>query len=1052
MNSLFKLAVIVRAIDHLSRPVRVMKRAVQGLNSFMANARGALQWGQKITMAGAMVAAAAAVIVAGLSGPISASMNFNEAMSGVAAVSQATAQEMAALTSTAKELGASTSFSAMQAAGAMKFLGQAGFKTNEIIAAMPGTLAMARAGATDLATSADIASNILSGFGLEATQMTATADLLTATFTSSNTDLRMLGETMKYVAPVARAAGVDLRTAAAMAGLLGNAGIQGSMAGTSLASMLTRLSAPTGSAASALAALGVSATDSQGNVRNMVDVLEDLARATSALPDGRKLGFIKEIFGEEAGKSALELIEQAGAGNLADYVKQLEKVGGTAKRVAEQMNDNLAGDVITFKSALEGLFITLGDKLEPVLRPLVQNVTNLTRSLAAWAEENPRLTAGILTVLGALGGLLAILAPIMLAAGGLASAFGFIATGIHGAAIAFGFMRTQAALALRGLGALLISAGRSVALFTAQLMRAVTSQNLFAAAAARGGWANLIQINALKARTALLSAVSAGRTWIVTNAQMAAGAITSLPARIAAMTIALKANSLAALANARASLFTLSGWRSMGSGILTKAATGLRMVGVAIRGIGLALAANPIGVAVMAIAATATLLYKYWAPISGFFKGLFAGIWEGLGPLQPAIEKIGAAVSTLLAPIGWVIDAVSSILTPVEDVGGAAESMGQRFGLAIGKMLRTILEFPAKLVSVGGEIVATIWNGIQSAWSSLTGWFTGAGEEVKQSAASISLFDAGVAMISSLVDGIASMALAPVKAVKGIAEKLKALWPFGGNTEQAVSLSHTVKNVAATTDAVPREVVAVKQATGAEVAPVLNRVQEVAKPVEVTNTLKEVTTSTAVETIREVHRQAEPAPLVAKLEAVKEASNPVSVPQVVREAGPASEAVREITKLSELVPVTEQVTALSTVKEASPLQDKAPVVGRLRELAAGAVMAGSVGVTPAAAIELPEPVNQLQVAATAPQIVQEAPKPAPLPAVTSNSLVQEVPREALGPVHVELNYSPKIQVTVEGGENSDDLKETILAAMRESSSEVADIIAEELERRSRMDF
>jgi TP901 family phage tail tape measure protein len=170
---------------------------------------------------GAALTAAGAAGAVGLGATVKVAADFESAMSRVGALSGATEKDMSSLTQTAKDLGATTSFSASQAAEGMSYLAMAGYDTNEIIASMPGLLNAAAAGQTDLATTADITSNILSGFGLEAAETAKVADVLTKTFTSSNVDLSMLGETMKYVAPTAKAMGISLEETAAAAGILG---------------------------------------------------------------------------------------------------------------------------------------------------------------------------------------------------------------------------------------------------------------------------------------------------------------------------------------------------------------------------------------------------------------------------------------------------------------------------------------------------------------------------------------------------------------------------------------------------------------------------------------------------------------------------------------------------------------------------------------------------------------------------------------------------------------------------------------------------------------
>nr|WP_300309233.1 phage tail tape measure protein [Halomonas sp.] len=319
---------------------------------------------------------------------------------------------MQALRDQARELGSSTSFSATQAADAQGFLAMAGFDPDAIMAAMPDMLDLAKANGTDLGRTADISSNILSGFGLDPEQMGRVGDVLTATTTRANVNLEMLGESMKYVAPQARAMGVSIEEAAAMAGLLGNVGIQGSQAGTTLRAMMTRLAAPTGNAAGALQELGVNAKDAEGNLRNVPKILADVAKATENMGNADRAAYLKDIFGEEPGAGMAELIAQQGAAGVEKFVEILENAAGENARVAKTMADNIQGDLQGLGSAWEEIGITITDTNEGPLRQLIQNVTDITRAVGNWMKENPRLTSTLTTIA-------AVLAAVVSAGGAL---------------------------------------------------------------------------------------------------------------------------------------------------------------------------------------------------------------------------------------------------------------------------------------------------------------------------------------------------------------------------------------------------------------------------------------------------------------------------------------------------------------------------------------------------------------------------------------------------------------------------------------------------------
>lgn len=250
-----------------------------------------------------------------------------------------------------------------------------GFKTNEIVAAMPGLLDIAAAGQTDLGVAADITSNILSGFGLQAKESGRAADVLAKAFTSSNTSLESLGDTMKYAAPIAAAAGFSLEETAAAAGLLGDAGIQGSMAGTALRGVMLRLVNPPEQAAAALKKLGVSVTDAKGEMKSFPQIIKELEQATEGMTDAQKTAIISQIAGQNAASGLLAIME-AGGDTLENFTKELENAGGTAQRIANEQIDNLAGDIELLKSALEYTGIAIYKSFDVPLRNVTKTVTS----------------------------------------------------------------------------------------------------------------------------------------------------------------------------------------------------------------------------------------------------------------------------------------------------------------------------------------------------------------------------------------------------------------------------------------------------------------------------------------------------------------------------------------------------------------------------------------------------------------------------------------------------------------------------------------------------
>lgn len=382
----------------------------------------------KMAGAGATMTATGAGMLYSAKQTLMPGYEFNVGMSKVQALTRLdkSSDEFKMLREQARELGATTAFTANQVAQGQAFYAMAGFKPEQIKNAMPGTLAMSLAGDIDLGTTADIGSNILTGFKLDSDQMGRVSDVLVGAFTRSNTSLTMLGDTMKYVAPVASGLGVDLETAAAATGKLGDAGIQGSMAGTSLRAILGRLAEPPKQAAKALEELGIKTRDAKGNLRDFPELLAELDKKTANMGNAQRAGFFKHIAGEEAFSALSVLAEQAGKGELQNLVADLKKAKGEAQKVAGTMTDNLSGDMKNLQSAWEDLGIQIFDGIDSPLRQISQSITNVISKVGVWMKENPELAktltmiglaiAGIITTLGILSlSIAAMLGPLAMA-------------------------------------------------------------------------------------------------------------------------------------------------------------------------------------------------------------------------------------------------------------------------------------------------------------------------------------------------------------------------------------------------------------------------------------------------------------------------------------------------------------------------------------------------------------------------------------------------------------------------------------------------------------
>lgn len=364
-----------RAEQHGQRTTGILNRGFSSVGR-MAGSMGAAVGTSAIAiggMAGMALGAGAALV-----GIVSAGANFEQIMSKVAAVSGASGSEMKQLEAQAKELGATTQFSATQAGEGMMYLAQAGFKTGDIMKAMPGMLDLAAAGALDLGTAADIASNIMSGFGLSADKATHTADVLALAASNSNTNVTQMGEAMKYAAGTAHTVGFSMEETSAAIMAMANSGLQGSVAGQAFATSLGRLAKPTKEMRKVMDELNLSFFDQQGKIKPLPTIIKELEDKTGSMTNQQKSATLTTLFGAEAYKNWAALMQE-GSEKLEKNTKALEKADGAAAKMAKTMNDNLKGKWIEFTSALEGLAITIFTLIAPALAAIVLGLTQVVR-------------------------------------------------------------------------------------------------------------------------------------------------------------------------------------------------------------------------------------------------------------------------------------------------------------------------------------------------------------------------------------------------------------------------------------------------------------------------------------------------------------------------------------------------------------------------------------------------------------------------------------------------------------------------------------------------
>ena len=396
-------------------------KTVKGLRSVEKRMKNFGSGMQSIGSSVMRVGAVGGVAIAGITTMFA---GFDSEMANVAAKSGATGDQLQQLRDTAKKLGSETQFSAAQAAQGMGFLAQAGYDTEQILAGIPAVLSLAAAGGLELGLAADIASDVAGAYGLAADKIGLVADVIATTASSTNTSVEMMGETFKYVAPLAKAAGQSIQETAAAAGILGNNGIKASGAGTDLKNILVALART--DAQKRLREMGVEAVTAEGEMRPLLDIMRDYGEATKDFTGIKKLNLHTALFGKISAKSASILANSAEA---IDTVREkMEGAEGSAAAMATTMQDGVHGSLTSAASAASGLVIELGEGLKPMLMNVIGAGTDFLRWLTEVVKENKILAVALA---GGTVAFLAVGSALMIAGTGIVivgAAIGAVAT------------------------------------------------------------------------------------------------------------------------------------------------------------------------------------------------------------------------------------------------------------------------------------------------------------------------------------------------------------------------------------------------------------------------------------------------------------------------------------------------------------------------------------------------------------------------------------------------------------------------------------------------
>ena len=391
-----------------------LKGALNGISSDISKVgkdfEGLKSLGNGISSVGKALTAGLTLPIVGIGvASTKTASDFQGAMKEVSAISGATGKDLDSLSNLAKEMGSTTKFSASESAEALKYMGMAGWKTQDMMAGLPSILNLASAGGTDLALTSDIVTDGLTAMGMSANDAGKFADIMASTCSNANTNIELMGETLKYVGPVAGALGIEMDDLSVAIGLMGNAGLKGSNAGTSLRAGLTNLVKPTKQMQKAMTEYGVELVKNADGSINLMGTMENLRSTLGGLDQATQAQALATIFGKEAmsGWASIVNASEADFNKLTDAINNSE---GSAKKMADTMLEGSQGAIVEMKSALEGVAITIGERLTPFLEKLADGVSKVCQ----WFQSLSPTTQTIIMVIA---GLVAVVGPLLILIG-----------------------------------------------------------------------------------------------------------------------------------------------------------------------------------------------------------------------------------------------------------------------------------------------------------------------------------------------------------------------------------------------------------------------------------------------------------------------------------------------------------------------------------------------------------------------------------------------------------------------------------------------------------
>lgn len=757
--------------------------------------------------------------------------DFDSAMSQVAAVSGATGDDLQSLRDKAREMGEKTKFSASEAAQAMNYMAMAGWKSKDMISGIDGIMNLAAASGEDLATTSDIVTDALTAFGLSAADSGHFADILAAASSNANTNVSMMGETFKYCAPIAGALGFSAEDTAEAIGLMANAGIKSSQAGTALRTIMNNLAGEVKISGQAIGDVTIATTNADGSMRSLSDILADCRVAFGGLTESEKAQAAESLVGKNAMSGFLALMNAAPA-DIEKLSGAIDNCDGTAEKMAATMQDNLMGQLTILKSQLEELAISFGEMLMPAIRNIVTKIQEFVDKLNGMDEGTREMVLKIGLLVAALGPFLVILGTTIAKIGTamkgfvqLANGFNKLKVAVQGGTGLFG----KLGAAIGGISAPVVAVVAVIGTLVAAFLHLWNTNEGFREAII-GTWNTIKEtvstfcqgivdrLNALgfsfQNITEVLSAVWNGFCSLL--APVFEGAFQAI-----AVVLSTVLNVITGILDVFIGLFT-GNWSQMWTGIQTI----FSGVWEGIKGVLSAAVGIIQGIVDVFLGWFGTSWSEVWTNIKTFFEGIwngivsfFSGIWETItNVVQTGIMLIGSILSaafdiitlpfqfiwenckeiivsvwnTIKSVVSSAIGAVSSVISSVMSViQNVISTIWTAISTKISTVLNTIKSVVTTIFNAIKSVASSVWNGIKSAISTVVDGIKSKVSSVFNAVKSTvtSIFNGIKSTTTSVWNGIKTAIITPIEAakntIKGIVDKITGF--FSG---MKISLPH----------------------------------------------------------------------------------------------------------------------------------------------------------------------------------------------------------------------------------------------------------------------